>query len=581
LTGADPVNTERLIKMTASMVGRRQFPAKTSAIEILEFVMTGELETNRAHGFINRRKRAPIRFDLSIADPSGEIYRADSHRQRAELVVQLAHSDGIIFFFDPMREAVDGDAYENFQAAAARLEHEMGAAGSSRLPHHVAVCIVKFDEPRVFSASLEAGYLVIDSNDSYGFPKVADGRAADFFDELYRKFNPPGAPLLRHTIERYFRKDRIRYFTVSSVGFYLSESMRFNPDDYYNLIAKRSDNFTIPGDATLRGNIYPVNVLEPLLWLAAPACYEAALRRRRHDFMRLDPRPEETRTARQSGPAAAAAAPGMVSITGPDHLICLLEISGTDDAVTKRLGRLWQLVSVIAEVNPELPISLISYGSHSFSASQREESVTVLAWAFESTAVLRLLGDLVHNTPAEPEYRLAAQIECALAEVTRRLSRTQECAALVTVGSLPAFPPCMAPDSRTLPCPSRNDWQAILGKLRNNPGVVLGAIKDRSSEGDEIWAQLGTHAKADIDDVDISRFAARLGLDMITPAPGTPDPPAQSEESRQLRHAYRWWRAGRVAGCYDTTRYRQTCALGGLAIPAQLARQHPSNPDGP
>jgi hypothetical protein len=474
---------------------------------------------------------ATLRFDLSVADPSGEIYRVDSHRQRTELVAQLAHSDGIMLFFDPAREADCGDAYENFQATAARLEHEMGAADGSRLPHHVAVCIAKFDEPSVFSTARQAGYLVIDSKDPYGFPRVADDHVADFFDELYRRFNPQGAPLLRHTIERYFHKDRIRYFAVSSTGFYLNESMRFDPDDYYNLIAGRLRT-------TLRGNIYPINVLEPLLWLAAPARYEAAIQRRRN-YIRWDPGPEETPSARQDWPATASTPSGMVGVTTPDHLVCMVEVSGGADHVRDRLGRLWQLVSVAAEVNPELPVSLISYSSHSFSGSLPEEPVTVLAWTSDSTAVLRLLGDLADRRAEEPEYRPAAPIECALAEVARRLSGTQSWAALVSVGSRPAFPLRMAQDSRTLPCPSRNDWQAILMELCNDPGVVLGAIHDHDHgydyvldhDCDEIWDQLGTHAKAHIDDVDISRFAASMGLGLTTPAPNTLSTPTQSQGS--------------------------------------------------
>jgi hypothetical protein len=63
LTGADPANTELLIEMTASLVGRRQFPEATQGIGVCKFVMSGEQETSLIRGFTRRSKRAPIRFD--------------------------------------------------------------------------------------------------------------------------------------------------------------------------------------------------------------------------------------------------------------------------------------------------------------------------------------------------------------------------------------------------------------------------------------------------------------------------------------------------------------------------------------
>jgi len=65
-----------------------------------------------------------------------------------------------------------------------------------------------------------------------------------------------------HYIARYFRPDRTRYFITSSIGFYLaSETAQFNEQDTENAME-------VNGNNTLRGRIYPINVIEPILWLS-------------------------------------------------------------------------------------------------------------------------------------------------------------------------------------------------------------------------------------------------------------------------------------------------------------------------
>jgi hypothetical protein len=69
-------------------------------------------------------------------------------------------------------------------------------------------------------------------------------------------------PMLRQT----FHEDRIRFFVTSSIGFYVnSPGGVFDPDDYQNHIP---GNTAKPGNPDLiRGGVYPINVIEPMLWL--------------------------------------------------------------------------------------------------------------------------------------------------------------------------------------------------------------------------------------------------------------------------------------------------------------------------
>jgi hypothetical protein len=520
LTGANQACVQTLAEMTADLVARGEFPRTTIGMGEFRFVMSGELDTGAAS--------VPAEFRLSIVDAPAAYYRRPVERVPAELLRRLADSNGIIFFFDPTRE----DAYEALHATAVRLEAEMQISGGNRLPHHVAVCIAKCDEPTVFSFAAENDYLVVAANDPYGIPWVPDDRVKELFDALYRKFNQGGGALLGHTIERYFYRDRIRYFAISSIGFHLDASRRFNADDYYNIVDIVRDH----GNNTLaRGDILPVNILEPLLWLAAPGIYAGAAQHRNSSFKRWAPASEETGSIRR-----ATTAPGTINSVRPAHLICMTEVTGTSrDA--ERLDRVRQLIGVAWGAHSELRVSLITYGSHSVCSRLRESSPTVVAWASVSEDLPRLLDNLECRDVAGLHYHLAAQVECALAEVARRLSGTEERAVLVTAGSRPPFPPRMVRDSRTLPCPERKDWRVILADLRDR-GVLLGAIHDHGYEygcrsqpidaGNDIWAHLGADANATVAGIDVYRFADALGL--CVPEQNRPYPPGWPPDQTRL-----------------------------------------------
>lgn len=264
LVGATEASTAWITQCTADMIGARIFPSRTDMGEEYEIraLLSGEVDIPVKHFVQRRADRLSVQLELSILDVGGE-YFVGQHGMPNHLVEYLAACDGIAFFFDPTHQSAL-EEYEYFQRAVAQFEHELQlrhALHDLRLPHRVAVCIAKYDEPEVLEVARKGDHLVVRQDDPYGFPRVADERAEAFFEELCTGSVGGEASLLGHAIRRYFHSDRIRYFAVSSIGFYVDHTKRFDWDNYYNVLEKYHH---------IRGQICPVNVLEPLLWLTGP-----------------------------------------------------------------------------------------------------------------------------------------------------------------------------------------------------------------------------------------------------------------------------------------------------------------------
>jgi hypothetical protein len=143
------------------------------------------------------------------------------------------------------------------------------------LPHHVSVCVSKFDDRRVFEAANTLRLLTVQPDDQFRFPRVADADARRFFMELCAVSRTDTARMAMDTIERLFRRDRIRYFVTSAIGLYINRRDGiFSFDDYENTI--RADTKKI------RGAIHPVNVAEPFIWLGGRLAAESLQRKDPH-----------------------------------------------------------------------------------------------------------------------------------------------------------------------------------------------------------------------------------------------------------------------------------------------------------
>lgn len=130
----------------------------------------------------------------------------------------------------------------------------------AKLPHYVAVCVTKFDDPMVYRFARLNGYRNYDENDPYLFPRVHDDDAEGFFKQLCDTSPMGDADLICNALTRYFQPERIRYFITSAIGFY-RQGGRFRDDDYQNAVEQGGGTYKI------RGQIHPINVLEPILWL--------------------------------------------------------------------------------------------------------------------------------------------------------------------------------------------------------------------------------------------------------------------------------------------------------------------------
>jgi hypothetical protein len=220
--------------------------------------------------------------------------------------------------------------------------------------------------------------------------------------------------------------------------------------------------------------------------------------------------PERPRPDHRSWSELVAAVPERLDRRESAHLICAVEVCGTTEQFEERISRIEQLIEGAESADGRLAVSLICYGPHSFDRAV-EEPASALAWAGTSDDALSALAGQRERGPVQAGYPYAAQLECALTEVARRLTGREGRPVLVTVGSRPPFPPRVDPRTQILPCPYRRDWRLALGRLRGYPGATFGAIGDHDPDSG-IWNQLCSTAFAREDAVDVRRFAAALGL---------------------------------------------------------------------
>lgn len=258
LHGRDDSSTDALIQLTEALVSRRAFPDATEAFRSYHWVLEGSV-TETTGRFLRRQRTRPVSMELDLVDGLGSPEPGGSAFD--ELIERLARCRGILYMFDPTREAATpggsrGDAFYQVIRLAQIIDD---AERGSRLPHYLAVCVTKLDEPSVYETARESGLLTTDPDDPYQFPRVADYDAEELFERLCQEADAT-LPLL---FRGYFMPERIRYFVTSSTGFNIDQRTgTFDPDDFQNVVRPPAS------PARIRGPIHPVNVIEPVLWLA-------------------------------------------------------------------------------------------------------------------------------------------------------------------------------------------------------------------------------------------------------------------------------------------------------------------------
>ncbi|MFD0683745.1 hypothetical protein [Actinomadura fibrosa] len=210
--------------------------------------------------------------DAEPSDPNGRQPSSYSTADRERLAAHLAASRSLILLVDPVREATENDSYDYFQqiileiAARARFRKN-----ELHLPHHLAVCVTKFDHPLVYNTVDQHG-LHIEWRGEQECPWAPPSTAREYFDVLCEEARPNTLPgdlnstrRLRDIIRQYFSPERTRFFLTSAVGFRTDpRTGRFMSTAPENVTYQRYEG----GDREwLLGTARPVNVLEPLMWL--------------------------------------------------------------------------------------------------------------------------------------------------------------------------------------------------------------------------------------------------------------------------------------------------------------------------
>ncbi|NQW24358.1 MAG: hypothetical protein HQ475_13055 [SAR202 cluster bacterium] len=197
---------------------------------------------------------AAVNIELNIVDYPGSAFEnsrlQDSRYEN--LPEALAKCDALVFSFDPIRE-LDGkrENFRFFDNIAERIRRQTFTDNPDQLQlgQFLAVCITKFDDSRILERLEQAGIFHLPDSIEEDRPNPTPEQAKFVFDYLAHKF-------LKNAIETNFHEDRTEYFLSSSIGFYVAPGQNFNPDDCSNL-----------EEGKIRGEVSPINVLEPLMWL--------------------------------------------------------------------------------------------------------------------------------------------------------------------------------------------------------------------------------------------------------------------------------------------------------------------------
>jgi hypothetical protein len=244
-----------LIQRTDMLTRQRKFPPASMGIENLAWSLQGPEEKGK-WGLGSRRPD----FVLEIQDAAGEVFLHD-HPQHAQIVGQLAQSHGLIYLFDPLGDAQkDTETFTFLHAALTQLHtrvRERGELVDGKLPHHVSVCIAKFDHPDVLQPAVEAGWVIQDTVGSQ-LPRVPRERSEQYFQWMCDVFRGSNARLVRDALYAHFDRSRISYYEVSAVGFRLNPQQVFDYADYVQPVK-------VDGELRIRTAPVPINVLEPLI----------------------------------------------------------------------------------------------------------------------------------------------------------------------------------------------------------------------------------------------------------------------------------------------------------------------------
>jgi hypothetical protein len=272
LAADDDASEAVMIKATAGLSGRLRFPEGTQKIDYFQWTLYGTRQEKVTNGRSVQLVDVPHRITLKLADPSGELALLEklTDPDRKRLIANLAESNAIIFMFDPIREFEKGDAFETTNGLLHQLKRQLASTDpnfNGKLPHHVAVCVTKFDEPRILDTAARLKALEFDQDDPHRFPRVDEYNARRLLTALCSVSGSGNGDLMLNSLDQHFHESRIKFFVTSAVGFHVNpDTNMFDINDPQNLVKDRA-GLTNETQSRIRGPLHPINIVEPVLWL--------------------------------------------------------------------------------------------------------------------------------------------------------------------------------------------------------------------------------------------------------------------------------------------------------------------------
>ena len=263
LRGGNEPSERALIELTRDLATGRRFPETTYSNEYQWVFESPARFSDKKRLRLGRRKANDVwQFAVDIAEiPGGILYPDGSAALHADNILRsIMDSDVIILFADPLWEGDDGNLALRTFDLLMQLSARVRSVPADKFPQHVAVCVTKFDDRRVWGCATTEELLISDSG---GFPVVDQQNAQSFMRVLFAELGTGDGKYLPDILERTFNRDRMAYFITSSIGFYRSRlANRFDPDDYMNLMSRSDDD-----RRAIRGPVHPINVAEAFGWV--------------------------------------------------------------------------------------------------------------------------------------------------------------------------------------------------------------------------------------------------------------------------------------------------------------------------
>ncbi|MDH2389285.1 SAV_2336 N-terminal domain-related protein [Streptomyces sp. HNM0663] len=244
-----------LVQQTRSLARARRFPEPTLTPRHFSYVFRADLANLRAPS----ERRLRVDFTLDLLDAGGGEFMHDRYGKDDAVNRHLGRSNRILLLVDPFSppSRQPQAAYLTPHLERLTRDHfESGRLELGRLPHRVAVCLSKFDDPRVFRDARRGNWV---GQNEQGDPCVPPEDAEGFISWLGRS-SQDIAEIVR-LVRLNFLEERVHWFVLSAIGIHRRRDGSVDFDDCSN---QTRDEDGIP---MLRGQARPLNVLEPLVAL--------------------------------------------------------------------------------------------------------------------------------------------------------------------------------------------------------------------------------------------------------------------------------------------------------------------------